>query len=302
MSTFLEMQQKIEDDLNRTDLNTQVQREINRAIRKYAREPMWFSAKKLNFSTAINQQYYDSADGLPSDIRIVNFVRLNQNTATINTDTGAADAYTFGTTPATTAYNDGDSFTFKVGAANANTGGSTVNIDAVGLADITRPNGVALQSGDLLGGQIVTIVYNSTAGDFYLRDNGGTYYEVHESAIDKVVRRNVNDNPGLPLSYAWFDSQLWFYPIPDQIYAVEIWYEKYYADLSADADTNDFTTNPEAEILIEMEAEYQIYNNIILDVEMAQKCRISRNEALRNCREVTANFIGRHGHIRATKF
>jgi len=300
MSTYLQMRSKIEDDLNRTDLTTQVNREINRAIRKYAREPMWFSAKKLNFSTAINQQYYDSADGLPSDIRIVNFVRLNQNTNTINTDTGAADAYAFATSPATTSYSDGDTFTFKV--ANANTGASTVDIDSVGAVDITRPNGVALQEGDLLANQIVTIVYNSTAGDFYLRDNGGTYYEVDQRSIDQVVRRNVNDNPGLPLSYAWFDSQLWFYPIPDQIYAVEIWYEKYYADLSADGDTNDFTTNPEAEILIEMEAEYQIYNNIILDTEMAQKCRMARDEALKNCRLVTQNFIGRHGEIRATKF
>jgi len=300
MSTYLQMRDKIEDDLNRTDLTTQVNREINRAIRKYAREPMWFSAKKLNFSTAINQQYYDSADGLPTDIRIVNFVRLNQNTDTINTDTGSADAYAFSTSPATSSYSNGDTFTFKV--ANANTGASTVDIDSVGAVDITRPNGVALQEGDLLANQIVTIVYNSTAGDFYLRDNGGTYYEVDQRSIDQVVRRNVNDNPGLPLSYSWFDSQLWFYPIPDQIYAVEIWYEKYYADLSADGDTNDFTTNPEAEILIEMEAEYQIYNNIILDVEMAQKCRMARDEALKNCRLVTQNFIGRHGEIRATKF
>tara|TARA_R110000796_G_scaffold65782_2_gene151815 strand:+ start:25216 stop:26118 length:903 start_codon:yes stop_codon:yes gene_type:complete len=300
MSTYLEMQTKIADDLNRSDLGSQIQREILRAIRKFSKNPFWFSSKRLNFATAIGQQYYDSSDDLPTDIRVINYIRINQSSETINTDTGAADAYTFATTPATTSYSDGDVFVFKAGAAN--TGASTLNIDSVGVADISRPNGVALQVGDILANQIVTVVYESDASDFFLQEKGGTYYELKEVGIDVIAKRNVNDNPGLPLSYAWFDSQLYLYPTPDQIYVVDIFYQQYYADLSADADTNDFTINYEAENLIEQEAEYQLYNTTILDTSMAQKCLIARDEALSTCRQVTNNFIGRHGKIRATGF
>lgn len=300
MSTFLQMRNKIEDDLNRTDLTTQVNREINRAIRKYASMPFWFSGKKLNFALSANQQSYDTSDGLPSDIRIINYVNVNQTVPTINTDTGTANTYVIATTPTTTSLSDGDKFTFEAG--NANTGASTLNIDGLGATAIVRPNGVALQSGDILANQIVTVVYNSTNTNFELRDGTATYYEVRVASLSDVIRDNVNNNPGLPLHYAYFANKLYFYPIPDLAYVTEIYYQKYYADLSADGDSNDFTTNPEAEQIIEQEAEYQIYNTIILDIEMAEKCRRNRDEALKICRRLTNEFIGVKGNIKATQF
>lgn len=300
MSTYAQMQAKIADDLNRSDLTTQIQREINRAIRKFGSMPMWFSSTSANFVTANGQQSYDTADGLPSDIRIVDYLRVNQSSPTIITAGGTANAITLTPSPAASSYADGDQYYFKATATN--TGATTVNVSSLGITDITRPNAVALQAGDITSGQVYSIIYQSSASDFYLMDRGGTYYDLYESGIDVILRRNVNDNPGLPLNYAWFDSKLYFYPTPDQAYIVTVYYEKYYADLSGSSDTNDFTTNPEAEQLIENEVEYQIYKTIILDDERAQACLQNRDRALSVCRRITSNFNGVHGFIRPTDF
>lgn len=294
------MQAKIADDLNRSDLTTQIQREINRAIRKYASIPMWFSSTSANFTTAAGQQTYDTADGLPSNIRIVDYLRVNQSTPTITTTGGVADTYTLTPTTPATSYADGDTYFVKSSATN--TGATTINISALGVKSITRPNAVALQAGDFTSGQVYTIKYNSTAGVFYLQEVGGTYYPLTEAGIDLVIGYNVNDNPGLPENYAWFNESIYFYPIPDQTYVVQVYYEKYYADLSAAGDTNDFTTNPEAEQLIEQEAEYQLYDTVILDPAMAAKCIENRDRALKTCRRITTNFNSVHGAIRATDF
>ncbi len=304
MSTFAQMQAKIEDDLNRTDLNSQIQREINRAIRKYASMPMWFSSTTANFTTARGQWSYDTADGLPPNIRIVDYLRVNQSTPTINPTGGVANAYLLSPTPAATSYATGDVYFIKISATN--TAATTIAISALATVSIVRPNDVQLQAGDVVAGQVYTIRYDSTAaggvGGFFLQEVGGTYYDLDEAGIDLVVRRNVNDNPGLPLNYAWFDSSIYFYPIPDQVYVIQVFYEKFYTNLSSGSDSNDFTNNPETEELIEQEVEYQIYDNIILDATMAAKCKQNRNEALALCRRITTNFNSVHGAIRATTF
>jgi phage virion morphogenesis protein len=47
-------------------------------------------------------------------------------------------------------------------AANANTGASTIAIDALAAVAIKRPDGSTLQAGDILSGQLVTVVYDGT--------------------------------------------------------------------------------------------------------------------------------------------
>lgn len=304
MSTYAQMQAKIADDLNRSDLTGQIQREINRAIRKYASIPMWFSSTSANFTTANGQWNYDTADGLPSDIRIVDYLRINQSVPAIATTGGVANTYTLTPSPAATSYSNGDVYFIKASATN--TGSTTINISGLGAQPIVRPNEVDLQAGDLTSGQVYTIKYSTDAqfgiGGFFLQEVGGTYYSVDEWGFDRVVQSNVNDNPGLPLSYAWFNQNIYFYPIPDQIYIVTVFYEKYYADLVGPTDSNDFTTNPEAEQLIEQEVEYQLYNTVILDEGMSAKCLDNRDRALKTCRRVTTNFNSVHGAIRATQF
>ena len=73
-------------------------------------------------------------------------------------------------------------------------------------------------------------------------------------------------------------------------------------DLSASSDTNNFSTNYETEALIEQEAEMNLYRDVLLDMEMAAKCEVARNAALRRCRRVSEQLTGRHGKIRPTQF
>tara|TARA_Y100001938_G_scaffold25227_1_gene33493 strand:+ start:8853 stop:10061 length:1209 start_codon:yes stop_codon:yes gene_type:complete len=75
-------------------------------------------------------------------------------------DAGAADAYAITLSPAITAYASGQKFTFK--ATNANTGASTIDVNAVGAKAIKKQNDQDLESGDIEAGQIVEIEYDGT--------------------------------------------------------------------------------------------------------------------------------------------
>lgn len=83
-------------------------------------------------------------------------------------DSGAADAYVL-------TLNIGDynlplvyvvSQKFKFKATNANVGASTLNINAIGVKSIKRPDGSALQAGDILTNEIIEVLYDGT--DFLL--------------------------------------------------------------------------------------------------------------------------------------
>lgn len=79
------------------------------------------------------------------------------------TDTGSANVYAIALTPAITAYATGQKFTFKV--LNANTGSSTLNVNALGTKAIQRyVNGSlqALSSNDILANMVVDVVYDGT--------------------------------------------------------------------------------------------------------------------------------------------
>jgi hypothetical protein len=86
-------------------------------------------------------------------------------------DSGAANAYvvTVGTVDAAAyinAYTDG--LMLRVRTANACTGASTINVNALGVKSIVRSDGSALQTGDIVANAPFMIVYNSAAGQFYL--------------------------------------------------------------------------------------------------------------------------------------
>ena len=68
MSTFSQMRSKIADDLNRTDLTTQINRAINRALTYYKKQRFWFNEGTATFSTVVDQESYGSADGVATDI------------------------------------------------------------------------------------------------------------------------------------------------------------------------------------------------------------------------------------------
>ena len=67
----------------------------------------------------------------------------------------------------------------------------------------------------------------------------------------------------------FWGKKIYLNPIPDTIYTVTVWYRKTYVELSANGDTNDFTTNIEALNLIEAKALWWLNKYIIRDKEGA---------------------------------
>jgi flagellar hook-associated protein 1 FlgK len=74
-------------------------------------------------------------------------------------DSGAANAYVLDLSPNVTSLSAGDTFTFR--AANANTGASTLVIDALGAVAI-QLDGAALTGAEIGGSAIVTVQYDGT--------------------------------------------------------------------------------------------------------------------------------------------
>lgn len=74
-STFLQMQQRIADDLDRTDLNAQIKLAINRAIKHYQTEPFWFKETATTFPVVVNQEEYSfGTGGVPSDVEMIDIM------------------------------------------------------------------------------------------------------------------------------------------------------------------------------------------------------------------------------------
>ncbi len=74
MTTFAIMRDRIEDEIARTNLTTQVGRAINTAIKKYERRPFYFNQEStLVLQTVGGQEYYGAADlaDIPDLFRII---------------------------------------------------------------------------------------------------------------------------------------------------------------------------------------------------------------------------------------
>ncbi len=62
MTTFGTLRDRIADELDRTDMTTQIEREIKSAIAFYERKRFWFNEKRTNFATVAGQEWYTSTD------------------------------------------------------------------------------------------------------------------------------------------------------------------------------------------------------------------------------------------------
>ncbi len=79
-STFLQMQQRIADDLDRQDLYTQIQKAINRAIIHYQTEPFWFKETSTTFPAVSGQEEYVYGTGsVPSDVEMIDILERQYN-------------------------------------------------------------------------------------------------------------------------------------------------------------------------------------------------------------------------------
>jgi hypothetical protein len=209
MSTFVQMQSTIADDLNRSDLTSQIKTAINRAITHYESEVFWFQQTTGTFSTIANQQSYGTADGLPSDIKEIN--------------------------------------------------------------------------------EPVKITVSST---FLPALKRISYAELIEKDIGAFATTQ-------PDEWAWYNNKMWLYPRPNTVLTVTIPYQKSYTALSADADTNDWTTY--AEDLIESRAKRWIYSRLLQDDKQAAIAKADEMDALSALQEKTTKLIST-GYIKPTSF
>ncbi len=100
-------------------------------------------------------------NGVTSAIQTQFTNKISQSSAEVYAaDSGAADAYVVTLSPVPAGYTNGMVVRFK--AANANTGASTVNVNSLGVKNITKRYNAALIANDILANAIITAVYDGT--------------------------------------------------------------------------------------------------------------------------------------------
>ena len=77
------------------------------------------------------------------------------------TDSGSANTYAIALTPAVTGYVAGQVFHFK--AANASSGASTLNVNALGAKNIKKKNDQDIAASDIEQNAIVSVIYDGTS-------------------------------------------------------------------------------------------------------------------------------------------
>lgn len=92
-------------------------------------------------------------------------------------DTGVADAYIMTIDNRVTSYFPGLRMTMLTN--NANTGASTVNVNGLGVKNIVRRDGSALQAGDIAAGSLNELVYDGN--DFQLMNGGGSSLSINNT-------------------------------------------------------------------------------------------------------------------------
>lgn len=126
------------------------------------------SATYINDLAAANPVGTDPKSQGDDHIRLIkqvlknSFLNLSGAILVGGTDSGAANAYVLAVTLNAYATN----MIVMIKAINANTGASTLNINGLGAKSILRQDGTALQSGDIVAGQWIELVYSGT--DFRL--------------------------------------------------------------------------------------------------------------------------------------
>ena len=126
------------------------------------------SATYINDLAAANPVGTDPKSQGDDHIRLIkqvlknSFLNLSGAILVGGTDSGAANAYVLAVTLNAYAAN----MIVMIKAINANTGASTLNINGLGAKSILRQDGTALQSGDIVAGQWIELVYSGT--DFRL--------------------------------------------------------------------------------------------------------------------------------------
>lgn len=75
MATFADLNTRVRDDLDRPDMNSQIDRELRRAVMHYEKQRWWFNEQQATASTSSSQAAY----GLPSDLLILDDLEITIN-------------------------------------------------------------------------------------------------------------------------------------------------------------------------------------------------------------------------------
>lgn len=75
MTTYADLLGRVADDLDRSDLSQQIDRELRRAVMHYERQRWWFNEQQATASTSSSQEAY----GLPADLLILDDLEITIN-------------------------------------------------------------------------------------------------------------------------------------------------------------------------------------------------------------------------------
>ncbi len=98
------------------------------------------------------------------------------------------------------------------------------------------------------------------------------------------IRQHTLDTgaTGRPTDWGYYDDQIWLYPVPDQVYTLQLSYLQSLTTLSAYSDTNAWLTDGEE--LIRTRAMYDLLLNSAHDSAAAAAMKFRVDEALDNLR------------------
>jgi hypothetical protein len=114
------------------------------------------------------------------------------------TDTGGANTYAVTLTPPPSGYVPG--FLISMLPANTNTGASTITVNSLGSVSILNISGNALQAGDIVAGQVATMIFIGSS--FYLIDQSPSSFPT------PVSQFTVAPGPGLSVNVSIIAPQL----------------------------------------------------------------------------------------------
>lgn len=197
MATLSEMVSRIADYIERSDLGTQITKEINRAIEHYENEWLWFMESSSSFSTVTAQETYTSSDSIPTNISEIYRVEVSVNSS--------------------------------------------------------------------------------------------TKYELRVEPLNYVLDQNISSTVGQPVAYAYYSSNFYLTPIPDQTYTVKVYYAKTFDALASDNATNVWLTD--GEDLIEQRAIWRVSSGVTGDIEKAAIAKGNMDDALRALRAKSEKLI-----------
>lgn len=119
------------------------------------------AAQGAKADTALQTSQLGQAGGVAKEDDFTAHLADDVHHVNYSADTGAADAYVVTLSPVPTAWVAGMTVSFL--ATHANTGASTISITGLtGTKSITKNVSIALTSGDILAGQIITVEYDGT--------------------------------------------------------------------------------------------------------------------------------------------